>query len=227
RLDLHAHTEASKDCVTPLSTVPARLRARGITVQAVTDHNEIWGAQRLAEMCAGTDLTIIVGEEVSSRDGEIIGLFLRDCIPPGLSAEETVEAIRAQGGLVSLPHGFDPLKRHRLTPQARERVQGSLDIVETFNARISRPSWNRAAAEFAAERRLAAASGSDAHRVADFGEAWVDTPRRAIAKPEDLMLALREGTVMGQWTHPILAFGLKALDFARRGLTRPARAGQV
>lgn len=222
RLDLHCHTEASRDSITPLSAIPARLTARGISVQAITDHNEIWGAQKLQSMCHGSGLTIIVGEEVSTRDGEIIGLFLTECIPSGLSAEETVGRIKAQGGLVSLPHGFDPLKVHRLAPTARERVQADLDIVETFNARISRPTWNRAAAAFAHENRLAAASGSDAHRLADFGEAWVDTPARRIDNPEDLLDALQVGTVMGQWTHPVIAFGLKAIDFARHGLRRGA-----
>ena len=140
RLDLHCHSEASADCVTPLASFPARCRARGIRVQAITDHNEVWGAQKLKEMVQNSgadDLTIIVGEEVSTREGEIVGLFLNEKIPAGLSPEETVAAIKNQGGLVLLPHGFDPLKRHRLKPEALERVQNDIDIVEVFNARIS------------------------------------------------------------------------------------------
>jgi len=129
RIDLHCHSEASADCRTPLAAFPGRCKARGITVQAITDHNEIWGAQQLQEMTLGSELTVIVGEEVSSRDGEIIGLFLREKIPAGLSAEETVERIKAQGGLVLLPHGFDPLKRYRLTRLALERIAGQIDIV--------------------------------------------------------------------------------------------------
>ena len=113
RLDLHCHSEASVDCITPLNAFPARCREQGIDIQAITDHNEIWGAQRLREL-AGDDLTVIVGEEVSTSEGEIIGLFLKEKIPKGLSPEETVAEIKAQGGLVLLPHGFDPARRHLL-----------------------------------------------------------------------------------------------------------------
>ncbi|PZA08879.1 MULTISPECIES: PHP domain-containing protein [unclassified Meiothermus] len=216
RIDLHCHSEASADCRTPLAAFPGRCKARGITVQAITDHNEIWGAQRLREMTLGSELTVIVGEEVSSRDGEIIGLFLREKIPAGLSAEETVERIKAQGGLVLLPHGFDPLKRYRLTPSALERIAGQIDIVESFNARISRPTWNRAAAQWADERGLPKSAGSDAHTLAQVGAAWVQAPQRPIHTPADLLAALREGTVMGEWTHPVLAFVQKLWDMGRK-----------
>lgn len=218
RIDLHCHSEASADCRTPLAAFPGRCKARGITVQAITDHNEIWGAQQLQEMTLGSELTVIVGEEVSSRDGEIIGLFLREKIPAGLSAEETVERIKTQGGLVLLPHGFDPLKRYRLTRLALERIAGQIDIVESFNARISRPTWNRTAAQWADERGLPKSAGTDAHTLAHVGEAWVQTPERPIRTPEDLLAALGKGTVMGEWTHPALAFVQKLWDMGRRRL---------
>ncbi|HEY3474416.1 MAG TPA: PHP domain-containing protein, partial [Anaerolineales bacterium] len=154
KIDLHCHTEASADCSTPLALFPARCRERGVWVQAITDHNEIWGAQKLQEMVeeqeikkAGFPLTIIVGEEVSTVNGEIIGLFLKERIPAGMSPKETVAAIKEQGGLVLLPHGFDPMKRWRLQPAALETIEDEIDIVETFNARISRPRWNQAAVD--------------------------------------------------------------------------------
>ena len=144
KIDLHCHSEASADCSTPLELFPARCRERGVWVQAITDHNEIWGAQKLQEMVeeekikkAGFPLTVIVGEEVSTTNGEIIGLFLKEKVSAGMSPKETVSAIKEQGGLVCLPHGFDPLKRWRLQPTALETVADEIDIVETFNARIS------------------------------------------------------------------------------------------
>ena len=89
KIDLHCHSEASADCSTPLELFPGRCRERGVWVQAITDHNQIWGAQKLQEMVeeekvkkAGFPLTIIVGEEVSTLNGEIIGLFLKERIPP-------------------------------------------------------------------------------------------------------------------------------------------------
>lgn len=145
KIDLHCHTEASIDCITPLVSIPARCLERGIHVQAITDHNEIWAAEKLKAQTTSDpscDLTILVGEEISTSEGEIIGLFLHEKIEPGLSPEETIRQIREQNGLVLLPHGFDPLKRYRLRPDARERLVDEFDIIETFNARISRPKWN-------------------------------------------------------------------------------------
>jgi predicted metal-dependent phosphoesterase TrpH len=115
KVDLHCHSEASADCVTPIPLMPERCLERDIRVQAITDHNEIWGAQKLRDLVAAEQLplTIIVGEEVSTREGEIVGLFLEEKIEAGLSPEETVARILEQGGLVLLPHGFDPLKRFR------------------------------------------------------------------------------------------------------------------
>lgn len=224
RMDLHCHSEASADCKTPLSEFPERCRARGITVQAITDHNEVWGAQKLQALNSDPNLTIIVGEEVSTRDGEIIGLFLKEKIPAGLSAEETVAAIKAQGGLVSIPHGFDPLKRHRIRPEALERIADQIDIIETFNSHISRPHWNHRALEWANQHGKLKSAGTDAHTLARIGAAWVQTPQRPIRGPEDLKQALLEGTVMGEWNHPVWAFIQKMWDFVRRSQNQPKAA---
>lgn len=218
KLDLHLHTEASFDCVVPLPELLERLVATGIHVQAVTDHNEIWGAEKLQALAAERRKTypetpqIIVGEEVSTREGEIIGLFLSEKIPRDLSPEETVARIRAQGGLVLLPHGFDPLKKKRLKPEALGRIAKDIDIVESFNARISRPRWNRAGAAWADAHGLPQSGGSDAHTLADVGDAWTETPERDVNTPEGLLEAVRAGEVSGRWTHPLLAFGYKMWD---------------
>lgn len=215
RLDLHAHSEASHDCLTPLATFPARCLARGVGVQAVTDHDQIWGARQLRDFVANSEFagrfTVIVGEEVSTREGEIVGLFLEQRVPPQLSPEDTVREIKAQGGLVLLPHGFDPFKRHRLRPEARARLADQIDIVESFNARVSRPKWNRAAQEWATAHGKPMSGGSDAHTWRQLGDAWAEVPRRPIATPEDLLEVLHLGSVMGEWTHPARAFVLKQL----------------
>jgi predicted metal-dependent phosphoesterase TrpH len=222
KIDLHCHSEASADCSTPLALIEPRCQARGVRVQAITDHNLIWGAQKLKEMVAAgardsnPQLTIIIGEEVSTTEGEIVGLFLKETIPAGLTPEATVERIKAQGGLVLVPHGFDPLKRYRLRPAALERIAKWVDIVETFNARISRPRWNRAAVAWAQSHRLPMSAGSDAHTLADIGSAWVEVPRSMIKGPQDLLDALCYGTPVGLWTHPVLAFAKKMWDRTRR-----------
>jgi len=225
KIDLHCHTEASADCITPVLLFPDRCQTQAIKVQAITDHNEIWGAQRLKALSeerfdeASANLTVIVGEEISTREGEIIGLFLQEKIEAGLTPEETVAQIKAQGGLVLLPHGFDPLKRYRLRPEARQRIADSIDIVETFNARISRPRWNRAAVTWCEENGVLMSAGSDAHTLADVGSAWVEVPQRPIHRPEDLLKALEGGTPKGEWTHPVLAFIYKMWDRLRRKIT--------
>jgi predicted metal-dependent phosphoesterase TrpH len=229
KVDLHCHSEASSDCSTPLDLIPHRCRMQGVRVQGVTDHNQIWGAQKLVEMIEEdarptenggqrpwSPLTVIVGEEISSSEGEIIGLFLEEKIEPGLSPEETVERIKMQGGLVLLPHGFDPLKRWRLRPEARTRIADSIDIVETFNARISQPRWNRAAVAWSQERNIPMSAGTDAHTLAAIGSAWVEVPYQMIQKPEELLRSLEAGTPIGRWTHPVLASIFKLWDRTRR-----------
>lgn len=223
KVDLHCHSQASHDCSTPLADIPPRCLEQGIQVQAITDHNEIWGAQRLRALVEERrqdgqmgDLTVIVGEEISSSEGEIIGLFLEEKIDPGLSAEETIARIKDQGGLVLLPHGFDPLKRMRLRPSALFRVAKEIDIVEGFNARISFQRYNRAAEAWSRQREVPVSAGTDAHTLADVGTAWVRVPPRPIRGPQDLLAALAEaGPPEGQWTHPVVAFGYKMWDRAR------------
>ena len=225
KIDLHCHSEASADCSTPHELFPARCRERGVWVQAITDHNEIWGAQKLQEMgeeekikTAGFPLTIIVGEEVSTTQGEIIGLFLKEKIPAGLNPKETVAAIKEQGGVVLLPHGFDPLKRWRLQPTALETVADQIDVVETFNARISQLRWNQAAVDWAKLHNVPMSAGSDAHTLADIGSAWVEVPFQPIQSPQDLLAALQSGVPVGEWTHPVVAFAYKLWDRSLRRL---------
>ncbi len=207
RIDLHCHTLASYDCRTTLTQVLERCEQTHINVLAVTDHNQIWGAVELQRMTEKhPDLRVIVGEEISTREGELIGLYLQHVIPAGLTPDETVSEIHAQGGLVLLPHGFDPLKVHRLRAAALERIGAEIDIVETFNARISRRSWNGVAEAWARARALPMSAGSDAHIGAHIGDAWVTAPQRPINSAADLLAALREGQVNGVWTHPLWAF---------------------
>lgn len=223
KIDLHCHSEASWDCLTPITEIPARCAAAGISVLAITDHNEIWGAQAvkaLAESDPDCDLTIIVGEEISSDAGELIGLFLTEVIPAGLSAVETAAAVHEQGGLLLLPHGFDPLKRHALNAAERELLAQQIDIVETFNARVSKPEHNDTAVRWAAAGAYLQSAGSDAHRLSDIGAAWVETPERPIVTPGDLREALaRAGAPQGTWTHPVRAFIEKTWEQLGQRLT--------
>jgi predicted metal-dependent phosphoesterase TrpH len=217
KLDLHCHSEASHDCETRLQSIIDRCHMTGINIQAITDHNQIWGALKLQEMTQGDlNLTIIVGEEISTNEGEIIGLFLKERIPPNLSPEETVRRIKAQGGLVLIPHGFDPFKVHRLQPESLRRIAKSVNIVEIFNAHVSRPSYNQAALTWADQHNKLKSAGTDAHTAAHVGTAWVETPRTEIRRPEDLLIALNMGKVGGRWRHPASTFVSRMKDLAVR-----------
>ncbi|MFD1732403.1 PHP domain-containing protein [Deinococcus malanensis] len=213
RMDLHCHTEVSHDCRTALRNIPGWMLRTNTRVIAVTDHDQQRGGPELQQIIRdmGLDdrLSVIAGEEVTTAEGELIGLFLQERIPPGLTPEETASQIKAQGGLVMLQHGFDPLKRYRLRPEAISRIADQVDIVETFNSRLSRHHWNRVADDWADTRGLPVCAGSDAHTLRDIGEAWVETPFRVIHTPGNLLESLREGQLAGNWTHPVYAYGRK------------------
>src|SRR6185503_14438989 len=112
KVDMHTHSEYSPDSRTPLASQAAAIKAAGLNVVCATDHNTVEGALRLREIADG--FRVIVGEEISSADGEIIGLFLETTVPRGLSAEETIARIREQGGIVSIPHPFSHNRIHHI-----------------------------------------------------------------------------------------------------------------
>lgn len=171
RVDLHCHTHRSSDCATSYRALTGAARQRGLDVLAITDHNRIEGALELAE---STPFRFIVGEEIATTEGEIIGLFLTAFIPPRLSPEETIDEIKRQGGVVYVPHPFDRVRRSVIRPAALERVAGLIDAVEVLNARIHVAEQNAAAVRFADERGLLKGAGSDAHTAYEVGRAGVE-----------------------------------------------------
>jgi len=222
KVDMHTHSEYSPDSRTPLASQAAAIKAAGLDVVCATDHNTIEGALRLRELADG--FRVIVGEEVSSRDGEIIGLFLDKPAPRGLSAEETIARIRDQGGLVSVPHPFSRNRRFHLRRSVLERVWKDIDCIEVFNAREAFTRDNVRAAAFAREKGLPGAVGSDAHRASEIGRAWVEVEE--FAGREDFIAALREGSVIGKLTgnyiHVLTRFDVIRNWWARRRTKRSA-----
>jgi predicted metal-dependent phosphoesterase TrpH len=169
-VDLHCHTRASFDCLSAPKAVVEAAAARGLTHLAITDHDRIDGALE-ARRLAPDELTVIVGEEVRTRDGDLICVFLGTAIPPGLSAVETIAAAREQGGLVGIPHPFDRLRGSLLRDARMEALGSSVDWVETHNARLV-GRGNERAAEFALAHRLPGVAVSDAHSILEVGVAY-------------------------------------------------------
>jgi predicted metal-dependent phosphoesterase TrpH len=215
KVDMHTHSEYSPDSRTLLSAQAAAIKAAGLHVVCATDHNTIEGALRLRELADG--FRVIVGEEVSSRDGEIIGLFLDKAVPRDLSAEETIARIHDQGGLVSVPHPFSRNRRFHLRRSVLEKVWKDIDCIEVFNAREAFTQDNIRAAAFAKEKGLPGAVGSDAHRASEIGRAWVEVEE--FAGREDFIAALREGSVIGKLTGNYIHV-LTRLDVVRKWFRR-------
>ena len=133
RLDMHMHTEYSRDSRVSLTNFAELARTAQLSAVCITDHDTIEGALRLREMDTG--LQVIVGEEITTADGELVGLFLEQKVPPGLTADRSIDLIHEQGGLAYVPHPFSRNRRRHLRRSALESVAPKLDIVEVFNAR--------------------------------------------------------------------------------------------
>ena len=157
----HVHTDYSEDSNLSLYCLIKEARERGVGCVMVTDHDSIEGARQLAQM-AGDDLQVVIGEEISTQDGHLIGLFLRDFIEPGMSARRTAETIREQGGLVAVPHPYNRLFECSLGDKAYD-ILDLIDVVEIANAQNLSPWPNRRAREFARRNGLPAIVGTDVH----------------------------------------------------------------
>jgi predicted metal-dependent phosphoesterase TrpH len=170
-IDLHCHTAVSFDSLADPLKVARAAAARGLTHLAITDHDRIEGALR-ARDAAPAGLTVIVGEEVKCAVGDLICVFLEEPIPPGLPPAETIARVRAQGGLVGIPHPFDKYRNSTGKAEAElEAIAGLVDWVEAFNARVVFREGNERAAAFAARVGLPGVAVSDAHSLLEVGVA--------------------------------------------------------
>jgi predicted metal-dependent phosphoesterase TrpH len=196
RVDCHLHTVHSGDAVTTVERLAARVREERLDVVCVTDHHTLAGAHEALAREIGA--RVVVGEEIRTHAGEIIGLFLTERVPYVLPLENAAGRVRAQGGLVYAPHPFDA-SRTSLGAEGLERLRamGALDVVEVFNAKIAEEEDNRRAARFAAEHDLPQAAGSDAHDPWGIGAAYLDMPD--FDGPRDFIAALREGRLHGEF----------------------------
>ncbi len=190
---MHMHTEYSRDSRVALADFAELARTAQLGAVCITDHDTIEGGLRVREM--NTGLQVIVGEEITTADGELVGLYLEKKVAPGLTAEHTIDLIHEQGGLAYVPHPFSRNRRRHLRRAALERVASTLDIVEVFNAREAASSSNVQALAFARAHDLPGGVGSDSHRRIEIGRAYVDIA--TFATPQELLVALREGKVTG------------------------------
>jgi predicted metal-dependent phosphoesterase TrpH len=201
KADLHVHTQYSLDCNTPLEKIVARCIAKGINCVAIADHGTAEGALKLKETAS---IKIIVAEEILTPYGEIMGMFLEETIPSGLPVAETISRIRAQGGLVCIPHPFDVLRSSALRSHTIEEIADQIDILEVLNARVMLPQNSAKARAFARKRGIIQGAGSDAHTLMEIGNAYVEMPE--FNGKDDFLDALRQGKIRGHMTNPVIHF---------------------
>jgi predicted metal-dependent phosphoesterase TrpH len=168
RVELHSHTLWSKDCVVNFDAVIGLCRKRGIDRIAITDHNTAEGA--LAMHKRAPDL-VIVGEEIMTTQGELLGYFLKETIPAGLTPDETIKRLRDQGAAISVSHPFDRLRKGAWEEADLLRIIDKVDAIEIFNSRCLFAADNQRAIQFAEAHGLLGTVGSDAHSRVEYGRA--------------------------------------------------------
>ncbi len=214
-VDLHMHTDHSPDCATPVEVLLETARDRGLGAIAITDHNEVSGAleaRRIAEQMG--DIEVIVAEEVKTAEqGEVIGLFLEEKIPRGMTMEETIAEIRRQGGLVYVPHPFD---RFHSVPDYEHLLDivEEIDILEVFNPRVALTAFNEEAERFAGKYRIVPGAGSDSHVAQGLGS--VRMRIHEFDGPEEFLEAMRDADITRKHKNLVYVQALKLLQTTGR-----------
>jgi predicted metal-dependent phosphoesterase TrpH len=203
RVDCHNHSYYSPDSILSPGTMLRRVKASGLNVIAVTDHNTVRGGIVARELAAKRfpELRVIVGEEVRTADGEVLGLFLSQEIPRDLSAVDTIERIHSQGGLAGAPHPFDPY-RSGLRESGLRAVEGKLDFIEGLNARMVNGAHNEQAQEYAKAHGLPLSAASDAHSPREIARCYVEMPD--FETPAQFIESLRAGNLRGRLSSPLI-----------------------
>jgi predicted metal-dependent phosphoesterase TrpH len=207
RVDLHVHSSASFDCKVEPERVAARCHRLGLAPLFLTDHDSIEGAIRLQ-----AKERVVVGEEVMTTSGELIGLFLQELVPAGLAAKETALLIKKQGGLVYLEHPYDQFRRH-LTEDGIEAVADLVDIVEVFNGRSDEKA-NRLAEDLRSTLGAAPGAGSDAHTIGEIGSVYAEM--EDFEGPLDFVAKLRRARIVKGRNKLLLAAQAKLGSKMRR-----------
>jgi predicted metal-dependent phosphoesterase TrpH len=202
KADLHVHSWRSQDSISTPDQIVQHCLAVGVTCIAVTDHNTIAGALEVERIAP---FKVIVGEEMLTTRGEIIGLFLSEEIPPHLPPVETMSRIKAQGGLACVPHPFDRFRPHsRLRRDILESLVPDIDLIEVFNSRTYLRRDSEYALQFARSHGLPGVAGSDAHVVGEIGRSYVEMPEFSDA--EQFRLALSQATIVARKTATLTQF---------------------
>jgi predicted metal-dependent phosphoesterase TrpH len=221
-VDLHMHTDHSPDCATPVEVLLETAKERGLGAIAITDHNEISGALAARQLAGrDDDLKVIVAEEVKTAEqGEVIGLFIQEKIPRGMTMAGTIAEIRRQGGLVYVPHPFDRLHSVPDYEHLLDIVE-DIDILEVFNPRVALTAFNEEAERFAAKYRIVPGAGSDSHVAQGLGSVMIRV--HDFEGPEEFLEAMRDADIVRKHKNLIYVQALKLLQTSGRSGSAAAR----
>jgi predicted metal-dependent phosphoesterase TrpH len=214
KFDMHIHTWYSSDsAIDPRSVV--RLWKKKSILPLVCDHNSIAGAEVVYRGISdlSPEIPLILAEEITTSEGEIIGLFLNEEIPPYLSAGETIDRIRDQGSLSLIPHPFCSYRSSAIRRDALQEIIGRVDIIEGYNARVLSDDENRMAREFAAEYDKCVSVGSDAHTPLELGRCFLEMGQ--FGEPDEFMASLRDASVQFRRMHSSIHYLTKVVKVAK------------
>ncbi len=221
-IDLHCHTSASFDSLASPRAVVRVAAARGLTHLAITDHDRIDGAIE-ASGVAPPGLTVIVGQEIRTTDGDLIGVFLERAVERDLSPGDAIAAVREQGGLVGIPHPFDRFRGSLLKAGEPTQYIHDVDWIEVWNARLV-GRGNERARELASAHDRAGVAVSDAHTTLEVGVAYtvlqgpIDTPPQLLAALAGARLVTGRASYASRLVTPLAKLAQRA-----RGRGRESR----
>jgi predicted metal-dependent phosphoesterase TrpH len=214
KADFHVHTRYSMDCEMELEDIIKRCQKMEIGCVAITDHGTVEGALKMQEIAP---FKVIAGEEVLTDSGEIMGLFLKETVPSNISVDEAISRIKDQGGLVCLPHPFDPLRGLTMDLEEVDKLAPRVDIVEVFNARSPTNSPAEKALDYVLRHEIPGTAGSDSHTLGEIGRTFVEIDD--FDTPDQLLEVLRHGTI-SQHKASIFVHFFSTITKMKRKLTK-------
>lgn len=211
QVELHSHTKWSKDCVVDFDAIIGLCERRRIDRIAITDHNTAQGA--LAMQKIAPEL-VIVGEEIMTDRGEILGYFMQESIPAGLTPDETIKRLRDQGAVISVSHPFDRLRKGAWHEADLLRIIDRVDAIEIFNARCMYADDNVKALQFAEKHALTGTVGSDAHSRIEYGRALAQM--QPFEGASDFLMALRAAQYLNRYSSWFVHLNSKTAKWSKK-----------
>jgi predicted metal-dependent phosphoesterase TrpH len=199
KVELHCHTYHSADSIMLPEQILRICDERAVDRIAITDHNSIAGALEAAALAPDR---VIIGEEILTTEGELLGYFMQEQIPKGLEPMQAIKRLQEQGAVISVSHPFDLTRGCRWNPETLERISPHLDMLEVLNARTWTDQPNRLAQELAERVNLPGAAGSDAHAPIEVGRATLAMP--AFSDAASFRQALPDARIQGRRSIPLV-----------------------